>query len=97
MPGFFSRYVILNTNNLPDGELELYRFRHKTNLAEFLVANAFFLAFRYWYLCRAHSSSLAHSALPLKNYSLKRLYLVTICNLTHLQDGNTNVKFMLRI
>jgi hypothetical protein len=51
MPGFFSRYVILNTNNLPDGELELYRFRHKTNLAEFLVANAFFLAFRY--RCRA--------------------------------------------
>jgi hypothetical protein len=47
MPGLFSRYVILNTNNLPDGELELYRFRHKTNLAEFLVANAFFLAFRY--------------------------------------------------
>jgi hypothetical protein len=53
MPGFFSRYVILNTNNLPDGELELFRFRHKTNLAEFLVANAFFLAFRY--SCRAHS------------------------------------------
>jgi hypothetical protein len=27
----------------------------------------------------------------------KSLFLVTICNLTHLQDGNTKVKFMLRI
>ncbi len=26
----------------------------------------------------------------------KSLYLVIICNLTHLQDGNTKVKFMLR-
>ncbi len=27
----------------------------------------------------------------------KRLYLVIICNLKHLQDKNTKVKFMLRI
>jgi hypothetical protein len=46
MPGFFSRYVILNTNNLPDGELDLYRFRKKISFIEFLVANSFFLAFR---------------------------------------------------
>jgi hypothetical protein len=29
--------------------------------------------------------------------SLKCLYLVIICNLTHLQDGKTKVEFMLRI
>jgi hypothetical protein len=46
MPGFFSRYVILNTNNLPDGELDLYRFQKKLSFIEFLVANSFFLAFR---------------------------------------------------
>ncbi len=28
--------------------------------------------------------------------SLKRLYLVIICNLTHLQDGNTKIKFMFK-
>ncbi len=31
----------------------------------------------------------------LKNISIKSVYLV--CNLTHVQDGNTKVKFMLRI
>jgi hypothetical protein len=29
--------------------------------------------------------------------SLESLYLVIMFNITHLQDGNTNVKFMLRI
>jgi hypothetical protein len=29
--------------------------------------------------------------------SLKGLYLVIMCNLTHLQDGHTKVKFMIRI
>ncbi len=38
----------------------------------------------------------------LKNFSVKKispknLYLVTMSNLAHLQDGNTNVKFMSRI
>jgi hypothetical protein len=27
----------------------------------------------------------------------KSLYLVVMCNLTHLQDGHTGVKFMLKI
>ena len=46
MPGLFARYVILNTNNLPDGELDPFRFREQRHLLEFLVANSFFLAFR---------------------------------------------------
>jgi hypothetical protein len=29
--------------------------------------------------------------------SLKSLYFIIICNLTHLQDGNTKVKFVLRL
>ncbi len=29
--------------------------------------------------------------------NLKSLYLFTICNIIHLQDGNTKVKLMLRI
>jgi hypothetical protein len=32
-----------------------------------------------------------------KKISFQSLYLVIICNLTHLQDGNTKVKFTLRI
>jgi hypothetical protein len=32
-----------------------------------------------------------------KEIYLKNLYLVIICNLTHVQDGNTKVKLMLRI
>jgi hypothetical protein len=28
---------------------------------------------------------------------LRSLYLVILCNLTNLQDGNTKIKFMLRI
>jgi hypothetical protein len=35
--------------------------------------------------------------LKTKKISLKSLYLVTIFNLTHIQDENTEVKFMLRI
>jgi hypothetical protein len=29
--------------------------------------------------------------------SLESIYRIMICNLTHLQDGNTKEKFMLRI
>ncbi len=33
----------------------------------------------------------------IKKIPIKSLYLVIICNLTYLQEGNTKVKFMLRI
>jgi len=45
-PGLFSKLVILNTNNLPDGEAELGRYRHNDTLPKFLVLNSFFLVFR---------------------------------------------------
>ena len=45
-PGLFSKLVILNTNNLPDGEAELGRYRHSSTLPKFLVLNSFFLVFR---------------------------------------------------
>ena len=45
-PGLFSKLVILNTNNLPDGEAELGRYRHRDTLPRLLVLNSFFLFFR---------------------------------------------------
>ena len=45
-PNLFSALVILNTNNLPDGEAELDRYSHSSTLPRFLVLNAFFLVFR---------------------------------------------------
>ena len=45
-PGLFSKLVILNTNNLPDGEAELGRFKNSDTLPKFLVLNSFFLVFR---------------------------------------------------
>ena len=45
-PDLFSRLVILNTNNLPDGEAELGRYSDPGTLARFLVLNSFFLFFR---------------------------------------------------
>ena len=45
-PQLFSRLVILNTNNLPDGEAELDRYTDMSTLASFLVLNSFFLFFR---------------------------------------------------
>ncbi len=41
--------------------------------------------------------NLKYKFLFIKKNSLKSLYLVIICNLTHLPDGNIKVKFMLRI
>ena len=45
-PANIARLVILNTNNLPDGELEPSRYSSPASLARFLVLNSFFLAFR---------------------------------------------------
>jgi len=44
-PNLFDRYVILNTNNIPDGELTVGRYSHPTVLWRFAIMNAFFLAF----------------------------------------------------
>jgi hypothetical protein len=38
-----------------------------------------------------------NSFLSIKKNPLKSLYLVVICYLAHLQDGNTKVKFTLKI
>ena len=43
-PDLFSRLVILNTNNLPDGEAELDRFSSSLTWAKFQVINSWFLA-----------------------------------------------------
>jgi len=45
-PHLFHRLVILNTNNLPDGEAQLARFSSTSKWAKFQVMNAWFLAFR---------------------------------------------------
>ena len=45
-PHLFSKLVILNTNNLPDGEVELGRYTNTSTLARFLVLNSFFMFFR---------------------------------------------------
>ena len=45
-PHLFSKLVILNTNNLPDGELELDRYTNSSTLVRFLVLNSFFMFFR---------------------------------------------------
>ena len=46
-PDMFDRLVILNVNNLPDGELDLQRFHNDIKLfSKYLIFDAFFLAFR---------------------------------------------------
>jgi len=45
-PYLFSKLVILNTNNLPDGEALLSRYRNISTWSRFMVINSFFLAFR---------------------------------------------------
>ena len=45
-PSLFSKLVILNTNNVPDGEAELDRFDDSFTFISFLVLNSFFLFFR---------------------------------------------------
>ena len=45
-PTLFSKLVFLNTNNLPDGELELGRYKTESSVPKFYVLNAFFLFFR---------------------------------------------------
>ena len=44
-PEWFSRLVILNTNNLPDGEVNPDRFNRKSDYQKFLIFDAAFLAF----------------------------------------------------
>lgn len=45
-PSLFHRLVILNTNNLPDGEVEVQRYKNVKIFGKFLITDAFFLAFR---------------------------------------------------
>ena len=46
-PNLFDRLVILNVNNLPDGELNLERFHGNVRLfSKYLIFDAYFLAFR---------------------------------------------------
>lgn len=45
-PNLFSKLVILNTNNLPDGEALLERFSSTSTWLQFQVINSWFLAFR---------------------------------------------------
>ena len=45
-PKLFSKLVILNTNNLPDGEAEVARYQSFSTWTRFTVINSFFLAFR---------------------------------------------------
>jgi pimeloyl-ACP methyl ester carboxylesterase len=44
-PDWFDRLVILNTNNLPDGEVSPRRFPGNPDFRKFLVFDAAFLAF----------------------------------------------------
>jgi len=44
-PNLFNRFVILNTNNLPNGELSVSRYRNVSDYAKFAIMNAFFLTF----------------------------------------------------
>ena len=39
-PGLFSKLLILNTNNLPDSEAELGRYRHLDTLTRLLLLNS---------------------------------------------------------
>ena len=46
-PDLFSKLVILNTNNLPDGELDTNRYASQlSTVSKFLVLNSFFMFFR---------------------------------------------------
>ena len=46
-PHLFDRLVILNVNNLPDGELNLLRFNGDIKLfSKYLIFDAMFLSFR---------------------------------------------------
>jgi haloalkane dehalogenase len=45
-PSLFSKLVILNTNNLPDGEADVSRYQSLSTWSRFMVINSFFLAFR---------------------------------------------------
>jgi len=45
-PSTFSKLVILNTNNLPDGEVSPGRYPSTSSYIKFMVSNAWFLAFR---------------------------------------------------
>jgi len=45
-PTLFRRIVILNTNNLPDGEVDFKRFKSITQFCKYLIIDAFFLLFR---------------------------------------------------
>ena len=45
-PSLFSKLVVLNTNNLPDGEILPSRYPSLSTWARFMVMNSFFLFFR---------------------------------------------------
>lgn len=45
-PDLFSKLVVLNTNNLPDGEILPGRYQRTSTWAKFMVMNSFFLFFR---------------------------------------------------
>ena len=45
-PNTFNNLVILNTNNLPDGEISPGRYEDMRTWIKFMVTNAWFLAFR---------------------------------------------------
>jgi len=45
-PELFSKLVIMNTNNVPDGEALVSRYRNISTWSRFMVLNSFFLAFR---------------------------------------------------
>jgi len=45
-PNLFSKLIIMNTNNLPDGEAHLTRYNSVSTWSSFMVFNSFFLAFR---------------------------------------------------
>jgi len=45
-PNLFKKFVILNTNNVPDGEIDLHRYSDPTILPRFSIMNAFFMVFQ---------------------------------------------------
>ena len=74
-PHLFDRLVILNVNNLPDGELDLQRFHGDIKLfSKYLIFDAMFLSFRA-------SISLFRSLLPPR--LLFKVQIQNIRNLTH--------------
>ena len=68
-PELFSKLVIFNTNNLPDGEVDLDRYSSASSQARFLVLNSFFMFFR-----ASMNLLREHFPLSLLVHSLNRKY-----------------------